>query len=163
MISTLWRCAKLLGRFRFGLFASDGYLAARGTPERPNELLAHNLLGYHDGRAVATWRLTNGGQDYSVRPSPALLSNDYWIVKLSAVHHLGICLVPEFFATLEEKEGLLTRVLPSWSSSDVPVYALFWSHRLNNPNLRDLIETAEAQFSALGSYLYTAARRSKPG
>ncbi len=151
--------AKLLGRFRFGLFASEGYLAARGLPERPSELLAHNLLGYHDGQTVATWRLTNGRQDYSVRPSPSLLSNDYWIVKLSSIHHLGICLVPEFFAKLEETEGLLTRVLPEWSSSDVPVYALFWSHRLNNPILRKLIEAAEAQFGELGNYLYAATRR----
>lgn len=154
--------AKLLGRFRFGLFASESYLAARGVPERPSELLGHDLLGYHDGQTVTTWRLTNGRQDYSVRPSPALLSNDYWIIKLSAIHHLGICLVPDFFANFEEAEGLLSRVLPSWSSPEVPVFALFWSHRLNNVNLRRLMETAEAQFGELGNYLYKATRKPSP-
>ena len=83
------------------------------------------------------------------------------MVKISAIHNLGICLVPEFFANFEVVEGLLTRVLPSWSSYEVPVFALFWSHRLNNLNLRRLLETAETQFGELGNYLYRATRKSR--
>ena len=138
--------ARLLGRFRFGLYASPRYLSEAGPPQHPKDLLSHNLMGFYDGQSVATWALTDGKSEFQVRPSPHLLSNDYWIVKLSALHDHGICLVPEFFAGLEVRAGLLRRILPQWSSQDVPVYCLFWSHRFANPNVRLLVETAAECF-----------------
>jgi len=153
--------ARLLGRFKFGLYASPRYLENAPQPQHPKDLLSHNLLSFHDGRAVTTWSMTDGKADFQIRPSPQLLSNDYWIVKISAIHDYGICFLPEFFANLEQKAGLLDRLLPAWASPEIPIYALFWSHRFANSNVRLLVETASAHFGELGSYLYTASRRSE--
>ena len=153
--------ARLLGRFSYGLYASGEYLKSHGTPDHPNKLLSHNLLGFHDGRSVTTWHLTSGKEKFSVQPDTKLLSNDYWVVKLSAIHDHGICFVPAFFAKLEERAGLLECILPKWSSQYIPVYALFWSHRFANPNIRSLIDTLSDNFEEVYSYLYTAKRREK--
>lgn len=151
--------ARLLGRFRFGLYASGRYLSQMGPPSRPNDLLSHRLLGFHNGQSIETWDMTDGATEFSVRPDSRLMSNDYWIIKLGAVHDHGICFVPEFFAGQEVGAGLLRRVLPDWSSADLPVYALFWSHRFANPNLRLLLDTASAEFNSIETYLYSAGRR----
>lgn len=154
--------ARVLGRFSFGLYASPEYIAKRGLPQSPSELRSHDLVGFHNGESVNVWSLRNGGQDFSVQPNAHFLTNDYWIVKLAAIHDHGICFLPEFFAGAEVDAGLLQPILPDWKSREVPMYALFASHRLANPNLRLLIRSLSENFSEVFSYLYTAARSSLP-
>lgn len=148
--------ARLLGRFRFGLYASPRYLKRKGAPDAPKDLLSHDLLGFYDGQSITNWALTDGKAEFQLKPAPQCISNDYWITKISSIHDHGICFVPEFFAGREMEAGLLERVLPDWSSHQVPVYSLFWSHRFANPNVRLLVETAAEKFGAIGSYMYTA-------
>ena len=59
----------------------------------------------------------------------------------------------------EVADGLLEPVLPDWRSRDVPMYALFSSHRLNNPNTRRLVDALSKNFDDVFSYLYTATRK----
>jgi DNA-binding transcriptional LysR family regulator len=149
---------RLLGRFSFALYASRRYLERHGMPTTPSELRSHDLLGFHNGENTTLWELRCGESDYSLQPSTKLLSNDYWVVKLAAIHDHGICFIPTFFAGLEVDKRLLTPVLPEWSSREVPMYALFSSHRLANANLRTLIDSLSENFSDMFSYLYTASR-----
>ena len=85
------------------------------------------------------------------------------MVKLASIHDHGICFIPTFFAGLEVERGLLVPVLPEWNSRDVPMYALFSSHRLANSNLRTLISSLSENFSDMFSYLYTATRDERFG
>ena len=151
--------ARLLGRFKFGLYASERYLRKNGIPSQPKDLLSADLVAYYDGQATANWQLTDGDEQFTIKPNAKMLSNDYWVVKLSAIHDHGICFMPTFFANLEEEAGLLVRVLPEWSSIETPVYALFWSHRFANPNISALINALSKNFDEINRYLYTAARQ----
>lgn len=150
---------RLLGRFSFGLYCSPGYLARRAAPQTPTELQQHDLLAYHNGEAITLWELRNGDDEYSLHPQTRLLSNDYWVIKLSAIHNHGICFVPRFFAKLEVEQGLLVPVLPEWTSRLVPLYALFASHRLRNAQITDLINSLSKNFADMQTYLYTASAR----
>lgn len=147
---------RLLGRFTFGLYCSPGYLARRPAPALPTELRQHDLLAYHNGEILTLWELRNGDQEYSLHPHTKLLSNDYWVIKLSAIHDHGICFVPNFFARLEVEKGLLVPVLPAWTSREVPLYALFASHRLRNTQITDLVNSLTQNFADMQTYLYTA-------
>ncbi len=147
---------RLLGRFSFGLYCSPGYLARTPAPGAPNELRGHDLLTYHNGETVVLWELRNGRQEFSLHPAPKLLSNDYWVIKLSAIHDHGICFVPNFFAKMEVEKGLLVPVLPDWSSREIPLYALYASHRLRNTHLMALVNSLTDNFGEVQSYLYTA-------
>ncbi|MBV0893399.1 LysR family transcriptional regulator [Paracoccus sp. Z118] len=151
--------ARLLSRFPFGLYASPRYLAAHGQPASPRDLRAHDLIGFHNGETLTLWELENGKQDYSIHPNAHFLTNDYWAAKLAAIHDHGICFIPHFFAGAEVEDGLLEPVLPEWQSREIPMYALFSSHRLNNPNTRLLIDALSKNFSDIFSYLYTATRK----
>lgn len=147
---------KLLGRFSFGLYCSPGYLARHPAPATPPELRDHDLLAYHNGENTALWQLRKGDEEFSLHPHTKLLSNDYWVIKLSAIHDHGICYVPRFFAAQEVKEGLLTPVLAEWTSREVPLYALYSSHRLRNAQIRDLVDSLSQNFADVQNYLYTA-------
>ncbi|MHA1565760.1 MAG: LysR substrate-binding domain-containing protein [Alphaproteobacteria bacterium] len=150
--------ARLLGRFSFALYASEGYLTRRQAPEAPNALGDHDLIGFHDGETTTVWDLKDGRRAFSLQPNAKFLTNDYWVAKLAAIHDHGICFLPTFFASMEEEQGLLTRVLPQWGSLDIPMYALFSSHRLGNSNLRRLIDSVTQNFDEIFSYPYQALR-----
>lgn len=150
---------RLLGRFSFGLYCSPGYLARHPAPEAPTELRQHDLLVYHNAENVTLWELRNGDQEYSLHPHSKLLSNDYWVIKLSAIHDHGICFVPKFFARLEVEQGLLMPVLPDWTSREMPLYALFASHRLRNRQIADLVDSLTQNFVDMQTYLYTASAK----
>lgn len=147
---------RLLGRFPFGLFCSPGYLSRRPAPKAARDLRQHDLIVYQNAGEVAPWELRSPEEDYSLHPQARLLSNDYWVIKLSAIHDHGICLVPKFFAQLEVEKNLLVPVLPEWSSQDVPLYALFSSHRFRNTQVRELIDSLTQNFADMQTYLYTA-------
>ncbi|MBS3652112.1 LysR family transcriptional regulator [Pseudaminobacter sp. 19-2017] len=150
--------ARLLGRFSFGLYASKGYLEKHGTPSSPNELRSHDLIGFHNGENLTLWELQHDGKEFAVQPNARFLTNDYWVAKLAAIHDHGICFMPHFFAGPEVEAGILNAVLPEWKSLDIPMYALFSSHRLGSPNLRLLISSLSDNFEDIFSYLYTAVR-----
>lgn len=150
--------ARLLGRFSFGLYASPGYIERHGMPATPGELRSFDLIGFHHGESLMLWELTNRESEFSLQPNAKFVTNDYWVLKLTAIHDHGICFMPTFFAGLEVESGLLVPVLPEWRSRDVPMYALFSSHRLANPNLRTLIDSVSDNFDEIYSYLYTASR-----
>lgn len=150
--------ARLLGHFSFGLYASPGYLARSGVPQSPGELRAHELIGFHNGESTMLWELRNGESEFSLQPSTKFLTNDYWVLKLAAIHDHGIGFMPTFFAHLEVENGLLAPVLPAWRSNEVPMHALFASHRLANPNLRTLIDSVSKNFQEIFDYNYYACR-----
>lgn len=148
-----------LGEFRFMLYASPAYVAEHGAPRRPEDLPRFDLLAWHRGEHVAPWTLVSGAERATLTPEANLVSNDHWIIKLAAIHDHGVCRLPSFFARQEERAGLLRHVLPDWASPEIPVYALYWAHRFANPNVATLLDRAEAAFSDMDHYLYTAARR----
>jgi len=150
--------AKLLGRFSYALYASAAYLGENGVPGRPEELHDHALIGFHTGESLFQWRLESEERQFALDPSPVFVSNDYWVVKLASIQDHGICLLPNFFADMEHDAGLLERVLPDWQSQNIPMYALFQSHRISNPSLRTLIDAIADNFRDTYTYLYTASR-----
>jgi DNA-binding transcriptional LysR family regulator len=151
--------ARLLARFPFGLYASREYLKRHGMPDSPRALRTHALIGFHNGENLTVWELERDEQNFSIQPNTRFLTNDYWVAKLAAIHDHGICFIPTFFAGTEVEDGLLEPVLPEWNSRALPMYALFSSHRLNNPNTRALIDALSKNFDKVFSYLYTATRK----
>ncbi len=59
---------------RFALAASPDYLARRGTPQHPQDLLSHEcILGRFSGRAIPPWEFERQGQDVVINPKGNLV------------------------------------------------------------------------------------------
>lgn len=59
---------------RYALAASPGYLARRGKPQHPQELLSHDcILGRFSGRALPSWEFERDGEEIAINPKGSLV------------------------------------------------------------------------------------------
>lgn len=99
------------------LCATPAYLAARGTPERPEDLRGHDMLTPDAAETPREYRLdlARGAQRAEVRVAPKLAVNDPAVLHASTAAGLGIGLLPEFLCRQGLATGRLKAVLPGWT------------------------------------------------
>jgi DNA-binding transcriptional LysR family regulator len=107
---------------RIRLYASEAYLAAHGTPERPEDLAAHRLITQSPSSPQV-----RAGADF-VRPfltdheGSHLTVNNYFGILQAVIHGLGVGVLPEY-VTADFPD--LVNVLPDEASAVIPVYLAF--------------------------------------
>lgn len=109
--STVWR--KLCDVPRL-LVASPRYLAARGTPQEPEELTEHDCLGYAEDAREPIWDLSSGTRRRSHRARGIFSANNGDLLADLALSGEGIALLPRFIVSQALAEGRLSPVLPDW-------------------------------------------------
>jgi DNA-binding transcriptional LysR family regulator len=116
--------ARKLGQSTHRLFASPGYLAARGKPRSVADLARHDVVLQRAIGGEARWELTGarGGVE-RVDVKGRLVGDHMQLVAGAAIAGLGIALLPSFVAEPAVEEGLLSPVLPSFGM-DAPLYVL---------------------------------------
>ena len=131
-----------------GLYAAPGYLAERGEPVTPDDLLRHDalrLLG-RNGEALA-WSLTSGEQRWDGVPPGRITANSPELLLKLARAGAGIVAVPGFLASASVRHGELRQVLPDWSLPPTTAWAVFAGRRLMPAKTRafiDMLQTALA-------------------
>lgn len=123
------------------LFASPAYLARRGIPEHPDDLLEHDTLCVlsRNGGAVP-WVLTRGKVRWERTLQAKLTANSPDLLARIAACGTGIAISSDVFAEPYLKTGELVRVLPEW---DMPVangWAVFPSRKLMPAKTRAFLE-----------------------
>jgi DNA-binding transcriptional LysR family regulator len=140
--------ARRIGDLQYGLFASPDYLARRGVPGSPEELSQHDLLVFTAGSHRGGWHLSRGSDERRVAAPARLRINNSFAVRDAAIQGLGIAQLPLLIAGETPSSAELTRVLPQWKPSPVPVHALFPSNRYLTPKVRAFIDHAVSAFRA---------------
>jgi LysR family transcriptional regulator, transcriptional activator for dmlA len=112
------------------LCASPAYLAKRGTPKSPHELVNHNCIGIRQGEeAYGVWRLSSGrGKSSSVEAIKTrgnLTTNDGEIAVNWALDGHGILMRAEWDIERYLKNGRLVQVLPQFSTPDADIHAVY--------------------------------------
>lgn len=123
LVDTSAAMRKLVDNVRIAV-AAPAYLDRRGRPQRPHELIGHDLLRYGD--AVAPWRLIAADGTEELVPAPARMRVDNG----DAVHDWcvfghGIMLKSMIDVADDVSAGRLERVLPEWTAGEMPIVALF--------------------------------------
>ncbi len=98
------------------LCASESYLAKRGIPAEPEELVQHECLLYAYHAAPRTWALNGPRGRVAVDVSGSLISNSGRVLVEAACAGLGIVFMPEFLTGPCLRDARLRRVLPSWKA-----------------------------------------------
>lgn len=135
--------ARSLGDFPLILVASPDYLAQRGTPEVPSDLLGHACLHYRypNTGKIQVWPLRPAPDAPELRLPVSMVCNDIETRLHFAVHGLGITYLPTFAVRHALADGRLRTVLDAHLVPRPDGFNVLWpSGRHMSPKLRVFID-----------------------
>jgi DNA-binding transcriptional LysR family regulator len=103
-----------LAGFETVLCASPEYIAARGAPERPQDLEHHACIGLSLPQLWPDWRLRRGEEKITVRVSGPIVSDEGGSMTVAGIAGAGIMVASEWSIGPDLASGRLVRVLPEW-------------------------------------------------
>jgi DNA-binding transcriptional LysR family regulator len=140
--------ARRIANMSFGLYASPAYLARRGKPRTPDELLGHDaLLLMSRQREAVPWRLARGDERWEGQPTARAFANSPEMLARLAVQGVGIAGLVDHAAEAFVASGELTPVLVDWTLPPAPAWAVFPGRRLMPARTRVFLEALETEFS----------------
>ena len=143
--------ARRIALFTMGLYAAPGYLAERGDPVSPDDLVHYEALRLLDRNGEAAgWTLISGQQRWTGQPPGRATANSPELLIRLACAGAGIAAAPDAFATDSVRRGELRRVLPEWSLPEHPAWAVFPGRRLMPAKTRAFIEMLATVLSGAG-------------
>ncbi len=134
------------------LCAAPAYLAARGTPQTPRELAAHDCIVIREHeRAFNNWQLTDGKEQVTVKVRSPLAVNHGEIAVDWALAGHGIVLRSEWDIAADLRSGRLVRVLPEWAGSTADIHAVYPQRHLLSAKVRVFLDFLEQRFAGYGA------------
>jgi DNA-binding transcriptional LysR family regulator len=130
--------------------ASPEYLAARGTPQTPDDLRSHDCLVYGNLADPGTWRYRDASgtnQQVAVNVTMTASSGDFLCE--SAVRGLGIVIQPTFIAGEKICNGLLVPILQDYQWPVTPAYAVYPPTRHLSYRVRAFIDFLSERFAGV--------------
>jgi DNA-binding transcriptional LysR family regulator len=129
---------------RFGLYAAPSYIAQRGLPEQPDDLVAHDLLCILSrGGGPMPWVLTRGKTRWERELPARLTANSPDLLARIACNGAGIAASSHLFAQPYIRKGDLVRVLPEWDLPLATGWAVFPGRRLMPAKTRAFLDMLE--------------------
>ena len=129
--------------------ASPSYLARHGTPRDPAALNRHGLLTVSDGTS-RTWEFADADGVYRVNTGSALTATSSAMVRVAALNHMGIALLPLPFVDEDLAHGTLVPVLEEYQVNGGPrhVSILYSGRNYLSMKVRSFIDFAVSQYRA---------------
>jgi len=136
--------ARLLTRCPSVVCAAPAYLARKGTPLHPKDLIQHNCLNHT--RLGKIWRFSAQTTDSTdpavdeVSVSGSFAANDTMVLLQAALTGKGIVHLPAFTTTPHLRSGTLLRLFPEYRLPELGVYALYSSRKHLPVSTRSLLD-----------------------
>jgi DNA-binding transcriptional LysR family regulator len=134
--------ATRVGAIRRVVCASPSYLAARGTPNVPSELSAHDCITFETMTEPTSWRFAIKGADEPVPIHSRLTVNTAEAAVDAAVAGLGLARVLSYQAAAALRAGTLVVVLSSFELAPWPVSLVYGGASLLPLKLRAFLDFA---------------------
>ena len=128
--------------WRLVAVASPAYLAARGAPLQPKDLIGHNCIGIRQVAAggLYAWEFEKDGGELRVRVDGQLTFAGSYEMVDAALRGYGIAYVPEDIVASQIAAGDLVVVLDDWSQPFPGYFIYYPSRRQNLPAFRVVVE-----------------------
>jgi DNA-binding transcriptional LysR family regulator len=128
--------------------AAPAYLAQRGVPRVPGDLIEHECLGfsYWGRRAWDVWEFTGEGGTHQVRVSSRFEVNAGPALRSAALEGFGITLQAEDMLLEDLRAGRLVQVLPDFAAPSLPMHIVFPPSHRPTPKLRSFIDFVVEEF-----------------
>lgn len=126
--------------------ASPEYLARRGTPQSPTDLLQHDCLHYNIISEREEWTFGGAEGDETIVIKGVFCSNNGEVLAEAAMQGLGITLLPDFIINEALADGRLLRVLEGRERSPLTLSVLYPSRQHVPAKTRLFIDHMVEQF-----------------
>ncbi len=140
--------ARRLAPIRHLLSASPAYLAAHGTPTRPEDLKHHFCLAYSNLPNPGLWPYrTKDGVAGSVQVQVKLKANNGDFLCQAALAGQGLILHPTFYLRDALRSGALVAVLTDIAWPELNAYAVYPPTRHLSSRVRAFVDFLAASFA----------------
>ena len=137
-----------LGTSRLLALASPDYLARRGRPRHPSDLMRHACIGYAPHGSGRPWVFVVEGRLESFPLAFRLQANNGDVLAEAAAQGMGITVQPDFIAADYLAAGRLETLLDAFAPPPLGVYAVLPSNRYMPHAVRLLIEFLSERLGA---------------
>lgn len=120
---------KKLGDSPFVAVASPSYLALRGIPKNPKDLVSHNCLTYTIQTQQTAWTFLRQATTQIINVSGNYRSNNLLALKDAAISGMGITQLPLWMVDSDMTSGALRLVLENYRLPAFGIQAVFPSAR----------------------------------
>lgn len=132
--------SRQLATTRVVLCASPAYLQAHGTPERPRDLAAHEVLAYSYWSSGDDWTFRGPESDETARIAPRVRTNSGDTCRVLALADRGIIMQPDFIVGPDLARGTLVELMPAYRSIELGVHAVYATRKHLPMKTRRLID-----------------------
>jgi DNA-binding transcriptional LysR family regulator len=151
-----------LGSDPFWLVASPRYLKARGSPDHPRDLAAHDALLTRPTSPVLTL-VADDGATVEVAPQVRFAADESTMLLAAARQDLGITVMPRSLCRADIDRRTLRRVLPAWTAGEVTTTLLVPERRADLPAVRVIADALVAHVATRQPDEPPRPRRSRAG
>ena len=141
--------ARRLGKTVFYVVAAPEYVNARTLPAEPTDLRSHDCVLLNGKNNERDWDLVSGRRKVRVHVSGPVSSRDNNSIAAFVHRGHGIGLLPSTLCDESIAKGKLIRLLPQWTTSPVPVFAVYPSRKFLPLRLSVFLEALAAWQSPL--------------
>jgi len=106
------------------LYAAPSYIARRGRPTHPADLLEHERIHLLHKGDHGEWRLMQGDEVIEVPANGVQCANNMTMIRHLARLGVGIAVVDDLMASEDVERGLLQTVVPGWTLEPMPISIL---------------------------------------
>jgi len=117
--------ARPIGEVRRGVCASPDYLAARGTPRKPDDLAGHDCITLRTIASAHSWSFTEGRREIAQPIRTRLGTNATQAAVDAAVAGIGLAQVLHYQVADEVRDGRLRIVLDGFEPEPWPIHLVY--------------------------------------
>jgi DNA-binding transcriptional LysR family regulator len=135
------------------------FFAAKGLPQTPADLVAHQAIIYQQRLGGTTWSFRQGVAETSVTIEGRVHVTAAEGVREAVFAGLGFAIASEWMFAPELKSGAVTSVLDDWSLTPVDLWAVFPTGRQASAKARAFASFMEGQMSDSGTSAFGSGRQ----
>jgi DNA-binding transcriptional LysR family regulator len=117
--------ATRVGSVRIVLCASPAYLAARGKPKTPDDLVNHDCISIDDLAAQRHWKFAHGNHEITAPIQSRLTVNDSEAAIDAAIASAGIARVMSYKMESARRAGTLVVMLEDFELEPLPLHIIY--------------------------------------
>lgn len=131
--------ARQIGTASRTLYASPSYFAKHGTPQHPDDLINHHLIGNSRASSMNLWERQDAKSGLQVKGQT--LTDNSAVLLCMVKHGVGIARLLDIVAAPLVQTGALIPLLrPHFDVQEIPVYAVMLQERHRLPKIRACVE-----------------------